>query len=118
MVSAPQKPSEFPAAAGGPGARRRNEPDVFGSRFLKPFRAEAQRLGFDACRIARPNALPDAPAQLAAFLGEGRHGDMDWLAERADWRADPRKLWPEVRSIVMLGMNYGPEAHPLAPPPK
>ncbi len=35
---------------------------------------------------------------------------MDWLAERADWRADPRKLWPEVRSIVMLGMNYGPES--------
>ncbi len=34
---------------------------------------------------------------------------MDWLAERRDWRADPRKLWPEVRSIVMLGMNYGPD---------
>jgi epoxyqueuosine reductase len=43
---------------------------------------------------------------------------MDWLLERADWRADPRKLWPDVRSIVMLGMNYGPEANPLAAPPK
>jgi epoxyqueuosine reductase len=118
MVSAPEKPSEFPAAAGGPGARRRHQSTLFGSGFLKLFRAEAQRLGFDACRIARPDAIPHAPAQLAAFLGEGRQGDMDWLLERADWRADPRKLWPDVRSIVMLGMNYGPEADPLAAPPK
>jgi epoxyqueuosine reductase len=79
-------------------------------------RAEALRLGFDACRVVRPDAIPDAPAQLAAFLSEGRHGDMDWLAERAAWRGDPQKLWPEVRSIVMLGMNYGPDASALAPP--
>ncbi len=39
---------------------------------------------------------------------------MDWLAERADWRGDPLKLWPEVRSIILLGMNYAPEGDPLA----
>jgi epoxyqueuosine reductase len=39
---------------------------------------------------------------------------MDWLAEKSDWRADPRNLWPEVRSIVLLGMNYGPQGDPLA----
>jgi epoxyqueuosine reductase len=39
---------------------------------------------------------------------------MDWLAQRSDWRADPRQLWPEVRSIVLLGMNYGPQGDPLA----
>jgi epoxyqueuosine reductase len=117
MVSAPEKPSEFPAPAGGPGARRQDERALYGSGFLKLFRAEAQRLGFDACRIARPDAISHAPAQLAAFLDEGRQGDMDWLLERADWRADPRKLWPDVRSIVMLGMNYGPD-YPLAAPAK
>jgi epoxyqueuosine reductase len=47
-------------------------------------------------------------------LAEGRHGDMDWLAERRDWRADPRQLWTEVRSIVLLGMNYAPEGDALA----
>ncbi|WP_294536105.1 tRNA epoxyqueuosine(34) reductase QueG [uncultured Rhodoblastus sp.] len=72
------------------------------------------RLGFDACRIARPDAIPGAPAHLAAFLAEGRHGDMDWLAEKSGWRADPRNLWPEVRSIVLLGMNYGPQGDALA----
>jgi epoxyqueuosine reductase len=39
---------------------------------------------------------------------------MDWLAERRDWRADPRKLWPDVRSIILLGMNYGPDGDALA----
>jgi epoxyqueuosine reductase len=39
---------------------------------------------------------------------------MDWLAANAERRADPRKLWPDVRSIVMLGVNYGPDENPLA----
>jgi epoxyqueuosine reductase len=48
------------------------------------------------------------------WLGEGAHGDMDWMAANAPRRADPRVLWPDVRAIVMLGMNYGPENDPLA----
>jgi epoxyqueuosine reductase len=114
MVSAPEKPSEFPAPAGGPGARRHGQPALYGSGFLTLLRAEALRLGFDACRIATPNSIPQAPEHLAAFLGDNRQGDMDWLAERSDWRADPRRLWPQVRSIVLLGMNYGPQGDPLA----
>jgi epoxyqueuosine reductase len=39
---------------------------------------------------------------------------MDWLAKTPERRVDPRTLWPEVRSIVMLGLNYGPEHDPLA----
>ena len=77
-------------------------------------RAEAARLGFDACRIAAPDAIPEAPARLDAFLAEGRQGDMDWLIEKRDWRGDPRRLWPEVRSIILLGMNYGPDGDALA----
>jgi epoxyqueuosine reductase len=48
------------------------------------------------------------------WLGESAHGDMDWMAANAPRRADPRVLWPDVRAIVMLGMNYGPENDPLA----
>ncbi len=39
---------------------------------------------------------------------------MTWMAETQERRSDPRSLWPEVRSIVMLGMNYGPDENPLA----
>ncbi len=71
-------------------------------------------MDFDLCRIAAPDAIPEAPARLDAFLGEGRQGDMDWLAEKRDWRGDPRRLWPEVRSVIVLGMNYGPNGDALA----
>ena len=77
-------------------------------------RKKARALGFDACGFARPESVPLAPERLQAWLAEGAHGDMAWMEERADERSDPRKLWPEVRSVVMLGMNYGPDADPLA----
>jgi epoxyqueuosine reductase len=64
--------------------------------------------------VAAPDAIPETPARLAAWLAEGAHGDMDWMAANAPRRASPRELWPDVRSVIMLGMNYGPDADPLA----
>jgi len=74
----------------------------------------AREHGFDAFGVASPDAIPDAPARLAQFLAEGAHGDMAWMETTAARRGDPRALWPDVRSIVMLGVNYGPDADPLA----
>ena len=64
--------------------------------------------------MARPDAIPLAAERLRAFLADGAHGDMDWMAAKADRRGDPRALWPDVRSVVMLGVNYGPRGDPLA----
>jgi epoxyqueuosine reductase len=50
---------------------------------------------------------------LRAFLNQGRHGDMGWMEAHADRRADPRQLWPEVGSIIMLGASYAPADNPL-----
>ena len=68
---------------------------------------EAQRAGFDVVAVTRPDSIPQAPARLATFLADGMQGSMDWLADTADRRGDPRTLWSEVRSIIVLGMNYG-----------
>ena len=38
---------------------------------------------------------------------------MDWLAASPERRTDPRVLWPGVRSVIMLGVNYGPDENPL-----
>ena len=76
--------------------------------------ARAKALGFDLCRVAAPDAIPQAPERLRAFIAAGCAGDMDWLAHTEPRRADPRVLWPDVRAIVMLGMNYGPAEDPLA----
>jgi epoxyqueuosine reductase len=73
----------------------------------------ARELGFDAVGVTRPDAVPDAKARLERFLAEGAYGDMFWLKANAARRGDPRVLWPDVRSIIMLGMNYGPEHDPL-----
>ncbi len=57
--------------------------------------------------------MPALPARLAEWLGEGLHGTMDWMEDRADQRARPVGLWPGVRSILVLGMSYRPEENPL-----
>ncbi|MFD1744692.1 tRNA epoxyqueuosine(34) reductase QueG [Rhizobium helianthi] len=77
-------------------------------------RDEARLQGFDLCRITLPSAIPQAPARLAAFVEAGRHGTMSWMEETLERRADPRVLWSDVRSIVMFGMNYGPDEDPRA----
>jgi epoxyqueuosine reductase len=70
--------------------------------------------GFDAVGIAAPGAIREAGGGLYAFLEAGFHGSMAWLVDKAERRADPFTLWGEVRSAVMLGMSYGPDADPLA----
>ncbi|MFM7029203.1 MAG: tRNA epoxyqueuosine(34) reductase QueG [Chakrabartia sp.] len=75
-------------------------------------KAEAQRLGFAACGIT--HAEHDFSARLQAWLDLGAHGEMDWMAARADQRAGPQKLWPDARSAILLGMSYAPAVDPLA----
>ncbi len=65
-------------------------------------------------RVAAADAIPQAPSRLSAWLEAGFHGDMGWMEERTSERADPRRLWSEARSVVMLGMNYAGEDDPLA----
>src|SRR5258708_7848834 len=76
--------------------------------------AEARALGFDCVGITGPDGIADAAKHFYAFLETGAHGEMDWLAARPERRADPRGLWPGVRSVIMLGVNYGPDENPLA----
>lgn len=77
-------------------------------------KAEAADKGFDLCRITGPDSIPEAPARLADFLSAGYHGTMGWMAETEARRADPRVLWNDVRSVILFGMNYGPEHDPRA----
>jgi epoxyqueuosine reductase len=74
----------------------------------------AHAQGFDLVGVAPADATALAGKRLHEFLEAGAHGDMTWMAERAEQRGDPRALWPQARSIVMLGCNYGPEDDPLA----
>ncbi|GAN87089.1 tRNA epoxyqueuosine(34) reductase QueG [Komagataeibacter intermedius] len=74
----------------------------------------ARDLGFDAVGFA-PARLDDAArARLAMFVENGFAGSMGWMAQRMEQRGDPRMLWPEVRSVIALGLNYAPGGDALA----
>jgi epoxyqueuosine reductase len=76
-------------------------------------RQRARAAGFDAVAFARAT-LPDSRrADLAGFVGDGRHGDMAWMADTLDRRGHPRALWPQAVTVVALGLNYGPGGDPL-----
>jgi len=75
---------------------------------------EARAHGFDLVGITRPDAIPDAGQRLRQALRAGYHGTMDWMEDTAERRSSPDMLWPEVRSVIMLAMNYGPDSDPRA----
>jgi len=77
-------------------------------------KAKAAEIGFAACGIAHADAAPLAGARLREWLAEGAHGSMIWMEERAHHREAPKGLWPEVRSVISLGMSYAPALDPLA----
>ncbi|NHN86734.1 tRNA epoxyqueuosine(34) reductase QueG [Acetobacter musti] len=77
-------------------------------------RERAFALGFDAFGICDAETGSETGDRLRAFLAEGRHGTMGWLAERVEQRARPQGLWPEARSVISVGMSYAPEGDPLA----
>ncbi len=77
-------------------------------------REQALALGFDAVGFAPAALSESARENLAGFLAEGCHGDMGWLADTAERRGDPQRLWPEARSVIVLAANYAPAGDPLA----
>ena len=74
--------------------------------------AEARALGFADFGVARP-AIGPAGERLREWVAAGSHGEMAWMADRIDWRADPATLWSQARSVILLADSYAPDADPL-----
>jgi epoxyqueuosine reductase len=74
----------------------------------------ASELGFSVCGFTR-SALPqEIGGQLKEFLAAGCHGTMEWMAQTLERRTSPENMWPDARTAIVLGMNYGPQGNPLA----
>jgi epoxyqueuosine reductase len=80
---------------------------------VNALRDKATAEGFAVCAIAPATLAPEAGVRLKAWVADGCHGDMLWMEGRMDQRADPATLWPEVRSVIMLGMSYAPATDPM-----
>ena len=76
--------------------------------------AKARELGFVAFGVAPAMDDPLRGRRLDQWLGEGMHGQMEWMAAQADVRRGPNAMWPAARSVLALGMSYAPEVDPLA----
>jgi len=76
-------------------------------------RDEAAGLGFDVCGFASAADAWPAGERLETFVAEGLHGTMGWMAQTLPRRVHPTGMWPDARSAIVLGINYGPESDPL-----
>ena len=104
------------ARTGGPPTAQKGDEGDHGAardQIRDHIRDRALALGFDAVGFTEAALTADARAGLHAYLARGYHGDMGWMADTAARRGDPRTLWPEARSAVMLAQNYGPAEDPL-----
>jgi epoxyqueuosine reductase len=91
------------------------DPPATKASIREAIRDRALAIGFDAVGFAEARLGVAAGEGLREFLARGYHGDMGWLAAGAERRADPRALWPEAKSVVVLGVSYAPEAEPAIP---
>jgi len=103
-----KRPRQRQGGADDPGKRGANDP------IRAAIRERALAEGFDAVGFAAAHLDEAARAGLREFIARGYHGDMGWLAGTAERRSDPRALWAQARSVVVLGVNYAPEDDPLA----
>lgn len=72
----------------------------------RKLKAEAARLGFDACGISRAERLDEEAQRLETWLLQGRHATMGWMDRNFEKRIDPRELVPGARSVVSVLHNY------------
>src|SRR5260370_5606998 len=95
---------------------RTTKPDMTtsGDPIREAIRDRALASGFNAVGFAEAHLDAEARSGLEEFIARGYYGDMGWLAGTAARRGDPRALWPEARTIIVLGVNYAPEEDPLA----
>jgi epoxyqueuosine reductase len=90
---------------------RRHEANILSpEKHTELIRAEARRLGFEACGIAQAAPLDEDARRLEAWLAKGYHGKMQYMENHFELRTDPCKLVPGARSVVTLLMNYFPGA--------
>src|SRR5436190_1148502 len=113
--------NRHPRESGGPGQRptraaldsRFRGNDKVGDEIRETIRGQALAMGFDAVGFAEAHLAEQARADLGEYLARGYHGDMGWLAAHAARRGDPQTLWPEARTVVVLGLNYSGTDDPL-----
>ena len=75
--------------------------------------SRSKELGFDLTKACSPSEIPSISESFREFLRLNYHGQMTWLSEKIEWREDPKILWPEAKTVIMLAQSYKPIHNPM-----
>jgi epoxyqueuosine reductase len=84
------------------------------SNLLAGLRRQTGKEGLNSFAVTAATVPDTSAQQMKFFVDEGRHGTMDWMAERLYQRVHPQNLWPEARSAIVFALPYGQDIDPLA----
>ena len=82
-------------------------------KFQEELVLESKNLGFADIRFTDPFVEKEAFENLKSFLNLGYNGQMAWMKNNLDWRGNPKLMWEDVKSIIVLAENYNPGFNPL-----
>ena len=77
--------------------------------FIKDIESKAKEIGFDELAFTSLDKFDFHSNKLKEFIDKNYHGEMNWLKEKLNIRKDPKKIWNEAKSAIVLGINYGPD---------
>ena len=86
---------------------------MFEEKLLKEFKTKAKQIGFDEVGLTDLNNFEFHTKKMEDFIKNDYQGEMNWLKEKLEIRKDPKNIWKEAKSAIVLGMNYGPEENPM-----
>ena len=81
---------------------------IFDEIKLKSF-----ELGFDDFGVTDLENFEFNSSKIKEFVNKNYHGEMNWLQDKLEIRSNPKNIWNEAKSAIILGINYGPESNPL-----
>ena len=81
--------------------------------FLEEIKTKAAELGFEEFGITDLENFEFNSSKIKEFINNNYHGEMHWLKDKLEIRSDPKNIWNDAKSAIVLGINYGPESNPL-----
>ena len=81
--------------------------------FLEDIKTKSVELGFDEFGITDLENFEFNSSKIKEFIKNNYHGEMHWMKDKIEIRSDPKNIWNEAKSAIVLGINYGPESNPL-----
>ena len=79
----------------------------------KKINNKISKLGFDVIGYTQPIVDTKTKMEYREFLKNKFHGQMGWLENHYEKKINPKKVWSEVKTVIVIGLNYAPRFNPL-----